>query len=116
LLGVDLIANRDLLAADVSAAQLREHMGSFNQVRLIITAIGGQGHIIGRGNQQLAPDILRSIPRSHIQIIATKEKIQSLQGRPLLVDSNDPELDKSFSGYQSVLVGYDEFILYPIGY
>ncbi len=116
LLGVDLMMNRELLMADVSAQQLREHISRYPNTRLIITAIGGQGHIIGRGNQQLTPDILQQIPRSHIQIIATKEKIQSLQGRPLLVDSNDPELDKSFSGYQSVLVGYDEFILYPIGY
>lgn len=116
LLGVDLMMNRELLMADVSAQQLREHISRYTNARLIITAIGGQGHIIGRGNQQLTPDILQQIPRSHIQIIATKEKIQSLQGRPLLVDSNDPELDKSFSGYQSVLVGYDEFILYPIGY
>lgn len=116
LLGVDVILNRELIAADVSAQQLREliahHRGD---VHLMITAIGGQGHIIGRGNQQLAPDILRAIPRQNIHIVATKEKIVSLKNRPLLVDSNDPDLDKSFSGYQSVLVGYDEFILYPIG-
>lgn len=116
LLGVDLVINRDLLAADVSAEQLGDYMSRYSNVRLIVTAIGGQGHIIGRGNQQLASELLKKIPRSHIQIIATKEKIYSLQGRPLLVDSNDPDLDKTFSGYQSVLVGYDEFILYPIGY
>jgi predicted polyphosphate/ATP-dependent NAD kinase len=116
LLGVDVILNRELVAADVSAQQLRDlmaHHGS--DVHLIITAIGGQGHIIGRGNQQLAVDILRAISRQNIHIIATKEKILSLQNRPLLVDSNDPDFDQSFSGYQSVLVGYDEFILYPIG-
>ncbi len=116
LLGVDVILNRELIAADVTALQLqsmiKDHVGD---VKLIITAIGGQGHIIGRGNQQLTPTVLRSISRHHIQVIATKEKILSLCNRPLLVDSNDPELDKAFSGYQSVLVGYDEFVLYPIG-
>jgi predicted polyphosphate/ATP-dependent NAD kinase len=116
LLGVDVILNRELVAVDITAPQLRKllksHLGG---IKLIITAIGGQGHIIGRGNQQLAPDILRRIGVDNIQIIATKEKIMSLAGRPLLVDSNDPELDRSFSGYQSVLVGYDESILYPIG-
>jgi predicted polyphosphate/ATP-dependent NAD kinase len=116
LLGVDVILNRELIAADVSAQQLRDLMAHHvADVHLIITAIGGQGHIIGRGNQQLAVDILRAIPRQNIHIIATKEKILSLQNRPLLVDSNDPDFDQSFSGYQSVLVGYDEFILYPIG-
>jgi len=116
LLGVDVILNRELIAADVSAQQLRDLIAHHvSDVHLIITAIGGQGHIIGRGNQQLAVDILRAIPRQNIHIIATKEKILSLHNRPLLVDSNDPDFDKSFSGYQSVLVGYDEFILYPIG-
>jgi len=115
LLGVDVIFNRNLVASDVGVMELRELMQHHSSVKLIITVIGGQGHIIGRGNQQLTPDILRKIERSNIQIIATKEKILSLQQRPLLVDSNDPELDQMFSGYQSVLVGYDEFILYPIG-
>lgn len=116
LLGVDVILNRKLIAADITAPQLSElvdnHVG---EIKLVITAIGGQGHIIGRGNQQLSAEILRKVGRNNIQVIATKEKILSLAGRPLLVDSNDPELDKSFSGYQSVLVGYDEFVLYPIG-
>lgn len=116
LLGVDVILNRELLASDVTAHYLanllERHEG---EVKLIITAIGGQGHIIGRGNQQLSSHVLKSIGRGNIQVIATKDKILSLAGRPLLVDSNDPDLDKSFSGYQSVLVGYDEFILYPIG-
>ena len=116
LLGVDVILNRQLIALDVSAQQLCELMQNHaDDVHLIVTAIGGQGHIIGRGNQQLTPDILKKTDRQYIHIIATKEKILSLNGRPLLVDSNDPVLDKSFSGYQSVLVGYDEFILYPIG-
>jgi predicted polyphosphate/ATP-dependent NAD kinase len=116
LLGVDIILNRELIAADITSSQLNvlidNHVGD---IKLIITAIGGQGHIIGRGNQQLSADILHKVGRNNIQVIATKEKILSLAGRPLLVDSNDPELDKSFSGYQSVLVGYDEFVLYPIG-
>lgn len=117
LLGVDIIKNKCLVASDVNAAQLNQlidnHVG---EVKLIITAIGGQGHILGRGNQQLTPEVLQKIGRDNIQVIATKDKIISLQGRPLLVDSNDPALDKSFSGYQSILVGYNEFILYPIGY
>lgn len=116
LLGVDAILNRELIAADITASQLNELIDTHaGEVKLIITAIGGQGHIIGRGNQQLAHNVLRKIGQSNIQVVATKEKILSLAGRPLLVDSNDPELDKLFSGYQSVLVGYDEFVLYPIG-
>ncbi|GGY68024.1 ATP-NAD kinase [Cellvibrio zantedeschiae] len=116
LLGVDVVLNRELVATDVTAPQLQSLVENHSgDVKLIITAIGGQGHIIGRGNQQLTPNVLRIIGRHNIQVVATKEKILSLAGRSLLVDSNDPDLDKSFSGYQSVLVGYDEFVLYPIG-
>ncbi|RYZ78139.1 MAG: ATP-NAD kinase, partial [Moraxellaceae bacterium] len=83
LLGVDVILNRELMAADITAPQLNKlidkHTG---EIKLIITAIGGQGHIIGRGNQQLTPEVLRKIGRSNIQVIATKEKILSLSGRP----------------------------------
>jgi predicted polyphosphate/ATP-dependent NAD kinase len=116
LLGVDVILNGEMLVSDTDAFTLltaiHAHQGS---VKLIVTAIGGQGHILGRGNQQISADVVRAIGLENIIIVATKEKILSLEGRSLLVDSNDPELDKSFTGYRSVLVGYDEFVLYPIG-
>ena len=116
LLGVDLMRNQQLLATDVTAQDisnaLDQHTG---EVRIIITAIGGQGHIIGRGNQQLTPDILRRVGKENIQVIATREKILALQGRPLLVDSHDPVLDKTFAGYLPVITGYRERIMYPVG-
>lgn len=116
LLGVDLLLNRQLIARDVTArdilAALERHR---HGVRVVITAIGGQGHIIGRGNQQLTPEILRRLGKQSIQVIATREKILALQGRPLLVDSNDPELDKLFNGYMPVITGYRETLLYPVG-
>lgn len=116
LLGVDLLLNREVFASDVSArdiaAALEQHAGP---VKIVITVIGGQGHIIGRGNQQLTPDILRKVGKHNILIIATNEKIRALGGRPLLVDSNDPELDQMFTGYMPVITGYRETILYPVG-
>lgn len=116
LLGVDLLLNREVLASDVSArdiaAALEQHAGP---VKIVITVIGGQGHIIGRGNQQLTPDILRKVGKHNILIIATNEKIRALGRRPLLVDSNDPELDQMFTGYMPVITGYRETILYPVG-
>src|SRR5690554_213451 len=117
LLGVDLLLNGQLLATDVTAGDIRRALDQHSgEVRIIITAIGGQGHIIGRGNQQLTPDILRRVGRENIQVIATREKILALQSRPLLVDSNDPELDKSFAGYLPVITGYRERVMYPVGF
>lgn len=116
LLGVDLLLNREVFASDVSAwdiaVALEQHAGP---VKIVITVIGGQGHIIGRGNQQLTPDILRKVGKHNILIIATNEKIRALGRRPLLVDSNDPELDQMFTGYMPVITGYRETILYPVG-
>lgn len=116
LLGVDLVCNQQLLAADVGSADiiaaLAKHDGS---VRILVTAIGGQGHIIGRGNQQISAEILHKVGRSGLSIIATPSKIEELNGRPLLIDSNDAVLDRAWSGFCSVIVGYNEVVLYPLG-
>lgn len=117
LLGVDLLLNNKLIATDVSAAQIIAQLDQFSgSVKMIITAIGGQGHILGRGNQQFTPAILRRIGKDNIHIIAARGKILALNGRPLLVDTNDPELDKAFGGYRPVITGYRETIMYPVGY
>ena len=117
LLGVDLLLNNKLIATDVSAAQIIAQLDQFSgSDKIIITAIGGQGHILGRGNQQFTPAILRRIGKDNIHIIAARGKILALNGRPLLVDTNDPELDKAFGGYRPVITGYRETIMYPVGY
>lgn len=117
LLGVDLLLNNELIATDLSAAQITAQLDKFSgPVKMIITAIGGQGHILGRGNQQFTPAILRRIGKENIHIIAARGKILALNGRPLLVDTNDPELDLAFGGYRPVITGYRETIMYPLGY
>lgn len=117
LLGVDVLLNNKLIAIDVSASQILEQLDQFaGPVKMIITAIGGQGHILGRGNQQFTPAILKRVGRENIIIIAARGKIIALNGRPLLVDTNDPQLDLSFSGFARVITGYNESIMYPVGY
>lgn len=116
LLGVDLVLNRTLLASDVGAleieAALQQHAG---RARILVTAIGGQGHVIGRGNQQINAQVLRHVGREGFYIIATPSKLEELNGRPLLVDSNDAKLDSEWAGYHPVIVGYNETVMYPLG-
>ncbi|MCL2915372.1 ATP-NAD kinase family protein [Shewanella corallii] len=120
LLGVDLIQDRDLLASDLTANQLLEQtaaarQGKDNQgVKLVITLIGGQGHILGRGNQQLSPELIRRVGKENIIILATKTKLKALEGRPLIVDSGDPELDREMSGYYRVTTGYHDYVMYQV--
>lgn len=117
LLGVDILFNNELLAVDVTAPQILAQLSQFSgAVKMIITAIGGQGHILGRGNQQFTPEIVRRIGKENIIVIAARGKILALNGRPLLVDTNDPQLDQSFNGYMRVITGYNEAIMYPVGY
>lgn len=116
LLGVDVIRDHELLASDVTEVDLLNTLNSCEQVKLMITLIGGQGHILGRGNQQLSADFIRSIGKENIIVIATKKKLQALNGRPLIVDSGDAELDKLLSGHIKVVTGYHDQVLYPVGY
>lgn len=116
LLGVDLVYQQRLLMADVTAQQLeqqlRDHQGP---VRLVITVIGGQGHLFGRGNQQLSPTVIRMIGKDNIHVVATKSKLQELGERPLVVDTGDPELDAELSGIIRVATGYRDEVFARIG-
>ena len=114
LLGVDVIENGQLLARDVTEAQLFELVDG-HPARLLVTAIGGQGHIIGRGNQQISPRVLRAIGLENLRVVATKRKLGTLEGRSLLVDSGDVALDDAFPDVVRVWAGYKEELLYPVG-
>lgn len=115
LLGVDLLRDEQLVATDVNAPEIEKAIAAHDgPVKILLTAIGGQGHLIGRGNQQFSPRVLREVGRDNLIAIATKTKITELGGRPLLVDSGDPELDEQWSGFIRVITGYRDAILYPL--
>lgn len=112
LLGVDVVKDGELVASDVTAAQLLE-LTDGQPVKMVITVIGGQGHIFGRGNQQLSPSFIRRTGKENVLITATKTKLQSLDGRPLRLDTGDAELDTALAGYFPVITGYRDKVLYP---
>lgn len=117
LLGVDVIQHKQIMAKDVTAQQLLTFIAdkkTYPSVKLVITLIGGQGHILGRGNQQLSPDLIRQIEKDNILILATKTKLKALEGRPLIVDSGDPELDKALTGYYKIVTGYHDYVMYQV--
>ncbi|MFC6635269.1 ATP-NAD kinase family protein [Microbulbifer taiwanensis] len=115
LLGVDLLRDGELVAADVNAPQIEQAIKAHGgPVKIVLTAIGGQGHLIGRGNQQFSPGVLRAVGRDNLVVVATKTKITELGGRPLLVDSGDLQLDEEWSGFIRVITGYRDAILYPL--
>lgn len=114
LLGVDVLQDGRVIAADVNAPQLETMITETTPAAIIVTPVGGQGFLFGRGNQQISPEILRRIGKERLIIVATRNKINGLRGHPLLIDSGDPEVDALFTGHVRVLTGFRESIIYPL--
>lgn len=113
LLGVDVMRAGLLIGRDVTEQQLWALLQDAEHARILVTAIGGQGHILGRGNQQISPRIVRAVGLDNLLVVATKRKLKTLAGRPFLLDSGDPQLDEELTGLRRVLSGYREEMLYP---
>ena len=105
LLGVDLVRDRRMVGTDVSEREILATLDE-SPAKIVVTPIGGQGHIFGRGNQQISPTVIRRVGRDNIVVVATEEKLISLHGAPLLVDTGDPEVDQMLSGYIRIITGF----------
>ena len=113
LLGVDIIRNEEVVAADVGADRILEVIGDA-PARALLTVIGGQGHLFGRGNQQFSPAVIRRLGKGRIDILASRTKLGTLEGRPLVVDTGDAALDRSLCGLWPVISGYEDTLLYRV--
>tara|TARA_B110000285_G_scaffold91539_1_gene104861 strand:+ start:5535 stop:6665 length:1131 start_codon:yes stop_codon:yes gene_type:complete len=114
LLGIDVVRKGELLAADVSESQILALLEDAPLAKIVVTAIGGQGHVFGRGNQQLSAKVIWRVGVRNLEIVATKSKLVRLERRPLLVDTGDVVLDEALAGMKPVLVGYDDWVLYQV--
>jgi len=114
LLGVDVIRDHQLLTSDVTESALYDLVCSHQLVRIVISVIGGQGHIFGRGNQQISSRVLRAVGSGNIIVVATKTKLESLAGRPLIVDTGDTTLDAQLCGFHRVITGYQDSVLMQV--
>jgi len=93
LLGVDLFQKKKIVAKDVSEKQILQAING-KTTKIIVTPIGGQGFIFGRGNQQISSKVIRQVGLDNIVVVSTKSKLDRLES--LRVDTGDPELDKHF--------------------
>lgn len=116
LLGIDAVKNEQLISADLNEAAILELLDRepHAPVRIITTIIGRQGYIFGRGNQQLSPAVIRRVGKNNIILIATINKILSLNGEPFLVDTGDPELDRELQGYIRVTTGFGKQLVHKV--
>ena len=104
LLGVDVVAGARCELRDAREDQLWDLIQG-QRVALVLGVIGGQGFLVGRGNQQLSPRILRAIPRENLRVIASAQKLASLPGSTLLVDTGSDDVDAWLSGFLPVITG-----------
>jgi NAD+ kinase len=106
-LGVDVWRNGEVLALDAAEAGILKHLGEESVV--VVSPIGGQGFVFGRGNDQLSPAVL---DRSEVEIVASRPKLDDIG--VLRVDTGDPDTDDSLRGWHRVRVGRFEHRLVQV--
>ncbi len=106
LLGVDAVVNHKLAGKDLNEKQILKLIEQYPEATIIVTPIGGNGFIFGRGSKQFTPEVIQRVGREQIWVLATRSKLNQLTC--LRVDTGDPEVDQMLSGYLKVTVNYLE--------
>ncbi len=114
LLGVDMWYRGEIVGLDMNEAELLAQLDEVERVHLLLTPIGGQGYVLGRGNLQLSPDVIGRVGKANIILVATPQKIDALGGRPLLVDTGDSALDSLLCDYYEIVTGYRQRVIYKV--
>lgn len=106
LLGIDAVYNKKLIGNDLNEEEILRLLNKNNKVKVILSPIGAQGFILGRGNLQLSSKVIKKIGLDNIIIVLTPAKLAST---PVIrVDTGDKKLDDMFAK--------KEFIMVVIGY
>jgi predicted polyphosphate/ATP-dependent NAD kinase len=113
LLGVDVVRAGECVVRDADERALIELLVALD-AGIVVTPVGGQGFLFGRGNQQLSASVIERIDPARIVVIATEAKIARLAGSPLRVDTGDAAVDARLAGYTRIIVGYNREIVYPV--
>ncbi|MGD0534902.1 MAG: ATP-NAD kinase family protein [Methanoregula sp.] len=104
LLGVDVIHNGRLVVSDADEKTLLDLAGSYPETRIVISPIGAQGFILGRGNQQISAAVVRKAGLQNLIVVATPHKLRETPF--LYVDSGDQDLNREFGESVLVISGY----------
>jgi len=104
LLGIDVVRDGRLVVRDADEDALLK--AAEGETWIVISPLGGQGSLLGRGNQPISPAVLRRVGIDHLIVVATPLKMQGL--KVLTLDTGDPKLDARLRGYRRVIIGYHE--------
>lgn len=103
-LGIDVVKNVTLLCHDASEQDIKRLLTP--PIRIVVSPLGGQGFIFGRGNQPISSSIIAQIGKEGISILATKEKLATID--TLKVDTGDESVNSMLRGYTEIITGYKE--------
>lgn len=113
LLGVDAVYKGELVGKDLDEKSILNILNNYSKAKIIVTPIGGQGFIFGRGNQQISPEVIKKVGgKKNIIVIATRRKINQLD--VLRVDTGDKEVDDMLRSYTRVVIDYYEEIMMKV--
>lgn len=110
LLGVDIYHN-GILIKDVNEQRILEEIQDFKDTWIIVSPIGHQGMLFGRGNQQISPEIIKRVGKEKIIVVATRNKLHGIPENVLRVDTGEATVDAELRGYIKVIVDYREWRL-----
>ena len=106
-LGVD-VYSEGTVYNDVNEEKIMSIVKDFGKVWIIVSPIGHQGMLFGRGNQQISPEVIRQVDRDRILIMSTPAKLRDIEGGTLKVDTGNPDVDDLLRGYIRVITDYNE--------
>ncbi len=110
VLGVDLLQDGKI-QNDVNEDTILQSIEDFSEAWIVVSPIGHQGIVFGRGNQQISPGIIRRVGKEHIIVISTPSKLRGVSDGKLKVDTGDMEVDNLLRGYIRVITDYNEIRL-----
>jgi predicted polyphosphate/ATP-dependent NAD kinase len=113
VLGVDIYKN-GMIILDVDEKTILREVDDWQRAYIIVSPIGHQGILLGRGNQQISPKIIQKVGKERIIVAATKNKLQSSEGNILRVDTGEAEVDSILKGYVRAVTDYREWRLVKV--
>jgi predicted polyphosphate/ATP-dependent NAD kinase len=113
VLGVDIYKNGKAIL-DVNEKRILDGIKDWGNTWIILSPVGHQGMLLGRGNQQISPEIMKHVGKQRIIVAATESKLQSIEGNVLRVDTGDTEVDNMLRGHIRVITNYREWRLMPV--
>lgn len=114
LLGVDLVYGRQMIGADCTEREILKAVSEYRKAKILVTVIGGQGYIFGRGNQQISAEVIRRVGKENIIVAASEEKMHAFLGKTLYADTGYEEVNRYLAGYMRVLTGYGEYAVMKV--